>query len=227
MPTLQPSPKTGHGPAPPDGHEQPFWHMAGAAWRQLAGGITDQGFSLEWHEWNAVDPLPWDRSFHPQSVEICLNLLGDGWAEAGGTRMEFRAESVGFFVNRGGVLRAERAAGQTHRFLSVEFGIRFLRAHLGAHEAGLHPVIRKCLDTRNGPSEVSGSGPLTHRHRELLNSLLHPPVLASAQRLWYEVKALEFATEFFFYAAEGETLCSRAQQLAAQRVGRAGWLGTR
>jgi AraC-like DNA-binding protein len=77
------------------------------------------------------------------------------------------------------------------------------------------------LDGAGHFSGLSGATPLTHRHRDLLNSLLHPPVLASAQRLWFEVKALEFATEFFFTAEAGETLCTRAQKLAAERVARA------
>ena len=68
---------------------------------------------------------------------------------------------------------------------------------------------------------LSGVTPLTHRHRDLLKSLLHPPVLASAQRLWYESKALEFAAEFFFSAGDTEPLCTRAQRLAAERVARA------
>jgi AraC-like DNA-binding protein len=46
-------------------------------------------------------------------------------------------------------------------------------------------------------------------------------VLASAQRLWYESKALEFAAEFFFSPGEAEPLCTRAARLAAERVARA------
>src|SRR5262249_15840962 len=86
----------------------------------------------------------------------------------------------------------------------------------------LHPIIRNCLDAKEPFAAVSGVSALTHRHRELLNSLLRPPVLASAQRLWYEIKALEFATEFFFTAEEGETLCTRAQRVAAEREGYSG-----
>lgn len=215
--------KTSSPPAPatPGRHERPFWRLAGASWRQLAGDFTERGFSLEWHEWNAVEPLPWHESFHQPSVEICLNLQGEGWVEAGGTRMEFRAERVGFFSNHRRSLTAERRAGQAHKFLSVEFDLSFLQRRLASHASHLHPLIRSCLDGATMASDVSGAGPLTHRHRDLLNSLLHPPVLASAQRLWYEVKALEFATEFFFSAGEGETLCTRAQQLAAERVARA------
>jgi AraC-like DNA-binding protein len=44
--------------------------------------------------------------------------------------------------------------------------------------------------------------------------------LASAQRLWYEIKALEFAAEFFFSPGAAETLCTRAQRVAAERVAR-------
>ena len=201
--------------------EQPFWHTAGASWRRLAGDFSEAGFSFEWHEWHAQRDLKWAESFHPNSVEICLNLQGSGWVGAEGVRMDLGPETVGFFVCNGIPLAAERKAGELHQFLSVEFGIRFLETRLGSHSNHLQALIRQCLELGRSFAGLSGATPLTHRHRDLLNSLLHPPVLASAQRLWYEIKALEFATEFFFAAIEGETLCTRAQKLAAERVARA------
>lgn len=227
MPPSRNRPTLPTGPLSPVSHEQPFWQLAGASWRQLAGGFAQNGFSFEWHEWKAVDPLPWARSFHPQGVEICLNLQGKGWVSGEGIKMELGDSMVGFFVNGEGRLAAERVAGDHHQFLSLEFGLPFLKARLGPHSGNLHPLIRRGLQGDVAKSGVSGASPLTHRHRDLLNSLLRPPVLASAQRLWYEVKALEFAAELFFSAGEAETLCTRAQQLAAERVARAKDLLTR
>jgi AraC-like DNA-binding protein len=208
---------------PASGHsEQPFWQRAGASWRQLAGGFSDAGFSFEWHDWNAGNsPLPWARSFHSGSIEICLNLQGSGWVACDGGRIELTPGAAGFFAIQGGTVRAERSGGQHHQFLSVEYSVAFLRDRLAAHTRNLHPVVQRCLEAADGFAGISSASPLTHRHRDLLNSLFRPPVLASAQRLWFEVKALEFAAEFFFSAIEGETLCTRAQRLAGERVARA------
>lgn len=205
----------------PDRSERPFWRLAGASWRQIAGGFKEAGFSFEWHEWDAVGPLAWAESFHRQSVEICLNLQGNAWVSGNDVRMEFGDDTVGFFASTGFPLEAERKTSQHHRFLSVEFNLNFLRNRLRPHDPHLHPIIRNCLDEREPLAAVSGVSVITHRHLDLLNSLLRPPVLASAQRFWYEIKALEFAAEFFFVAEEGETLCTRAQRLAAERVSRA------
>ncbi len=50
-------------------------------------------------------------------------------------------------------------------------------------------------------------------------SLREAPVLASAQRLWYQTKALELAAELFFLAPDGrELFCQRQQRLSAERV---------
>jgi len=205
----------------PGKDEARFWQLAGTAWRQLGGSFDEAGFSFEWHEWDAGEPLKWGDSFHPHSVEICLNLQGSGWVNAEGGRMELAPQTAGFLATNGGRLSAERMGGQQHQFLSVEFHIPFLQSRLAPNLGDLHPLIRRCLDGTSKVAGVSAVSPLTHRHHDLLRSLLHPPVLASAQRLWYEIKALEFATEFFFSAGEDETLCSRAQRLAAERIARA------
>jgi AraC-like DNA-binding protein len=201
--------------------EQPFWRHAGAVWRQLAGSFSRDGFSFEWHELQPAASLNWASSFHPSSVEICLNLEGSAWVVAEGVRMEFGRETAGFFAANGSPLSAQRLPGQRHQFLSVEFSVPFLQQRLKPHAADLHPLIKRFIASEPPVAGLSGVTPFTHRQRDLLKSLLHPPVLASAQRLWFETKALEFAAEFFFSAGGAETLCTRAQRLAAERVARA------
>lgn len=208
-------------PLSPAGLERPFWHRAGATWRQLGGGLARVGFSFEWHELEPTVPLNWAQSFHPSSIEICLNLQGSGWVAAGRQRIEIGPETAGFFGTEGGRLAGQRLARQRHQFLSVEFSLTFLRDRLAAHHEQLHPLVRRCLAGTPGYAGLSEVIPLTHRHRDLLNSLLHPPVLAAAQRLWYESKALEFAADFFFSPGDTETLCTRAERVAAERVARA------
>jgi AraC-like DNA-binding protein len=200
--------------------EAPFWNGIGAAWRKLAGGMDDTGYSFEYHEWQAGPAVDWSNSFHPQSVEICLNLEGAGWVAAGSNRMEFQPETAGFFGCNGATLLAGRAAGQRHRFLSVEFSVEFLKHHLSAQAGELHALVRDCVRSQRGALGISGVSPINHRQRDLLRTLLHPPVLKAAQRLWYESKALEFAAEFLF-VAEDEPLCTRAHRLAQERVAKA------
>jgi AraC family transcriptional regulator len=202
-------------------HEASFWSHANAAWRQLAGSLPQQGFSFEWQEIQPTVAVNWAHSFHPGSVEICLNLEGTGWVASRDGRVELGPETVAFFVLDGGELKAQRSAGQRHQFLSVEYSVLFLRECLETHAAEFHPLIQRCLEGAARIAGCSAVSPLTHRHRDLLRSLLHPPVLASAQRLWYESKALEFAAEFFFSPGETEPLCTRAARLAAERVARA------
>ena len=137
--------------------EGPFWNGIGATWRQIAGGMKAAGFSFEYHEWEAGPAVDWSDSFHPQSVEICLNLEGIGWVVAGSNRMEFQAETAGFFGCNGATLLAKREAGQRHRFLSVEFSVEFLKSHLSSQTGELHPLVRDCVAASGVPWGFPGS----------------------------------------------------------------------
>lgn len=200
--------------------ESAFWRRVGAVWRQLAGNFRRAGFSFEWHEWDGQRPLDWSGSFHSSSVEICLNLKGSGWVDAGVGRMDFRPRTTGFFYTNGAPLKAGRPEGEAHAFLSVEFSVEYLRRRLDARAPQLHPLLTRCLGREPRGAGISSVTLMTHRHTDLLKSLFHPPVLRSAQCLWYESKALEFAAEFFFSAEESELLCSRAKRVARERVER-------
>jgi AraC-like DNA-binding protein len=213
-------PTKAEGGRPSVGHEQRFWRAAGVAWRQLAGDIDQHGFSFEWHESSASQSVPWSESFHPHSIEICLNLAGQGFLMANRTPVQLGPDRSVVFGNNGGQLRGERAPGQRHQFLSVAYSLEFLRQHLKNGFSDLSPMVRDCLESHTGIAAVSGVQFLNHRQRDLLQGLLHPPVFRPAQLLWYEGKALEFAAEFLF-ESDPEPLCSRARRLAQERVAKA------
>lgn len=211
-------------PPPPDlaGHgEQAFWHAAGASWRQLAGGFREVGFSFEWHAWQGTAPIDWSASFHPRSVELCLNLEGTGKVRAGSTEITYVPRTCGFVCVNGGRVKAERAGSERHEFITVEFSLGHLEPWLAAHHEGLHPLLAQALKSERRGSGVSELAPLSNRQRELASALLRPPVLRTAQRLWYQSKALEFAAEFFFCSEGSELLCSRAKRVASERAARA------
>src|SRR5262249_49569079 len=150
-----------------------------------------------------------------------LNLQGHGWVMEGASRIEFGPDSAGFFLSDSMPLKAQRGPGERHQFLRVEDSLEFLERHLSVHAGDLPPSIQRFFGGISPIGAPPSACPLTHRHRDLLNSLLHPPVLSSAQKLWYQSKALEFAAEFLFAARDCEPLCTRAQKLAADRVGKA------
>ena len=55
--------------------EAEAWHAVGQGWRQLFGSFGDLGFSFEWHDFLLEETLDWSRSFHPDSLEICLKAM--------------------------------------------------------------------------------------------------------------------------------------------------------
>lgn len=198
--------------------EAGLWRGLGARWRQLFGDFATLGVSFEWHELAPGDPVRWDPSFHPGSVELCLNLAGSAEVQAGSQVLRLEPWTAGFYRQGNPSLTAVRHAGQTHQFITVEWSPSFLARTLDGNLADLHPVARAVLDEQED-SRVGGIIPLDPRQRALVGSLRHPPVLAAAQSLWYRAKAVELLGEFLFQApCEEELFCRRHQRTALDRV---------
>ncbi len=199
--------------------EAATWRAVGASWRQLFGDFRCLGVSFEWHEFTSRDTFDWSRSFHPQSVEICLNLAGAAEVGPVGAPVRYGPWTAGFYRQGNSPLRAIRAAGEPHQFITVELSPAFLTRHLGDSPADLHPLILAALQD---PGSDSGAGPVTAlntRQRELIATLQQPPVLASAQTLWFQAKAIELMGEFFFQpSSQEEFFCHRQQRVARDRV---------
>jgi len=200
--------------------ETKAWQAVGEGWRQLHGSYRDLGFSFEWHDFTTAQEVDWGRSFHPDSVEICLNLAGRGSVLEGKRRLDFAPMTAGFYWQHRERLAATRAAGERHQFLTVELSPAFLRAHLSGNETHLHPIVQSVL---NETKSVAVSDPirLSAEHQQLISSLRHPPVFAGAQPIWYQAKALEVMVAFLFQAPpEKEFFCQRQKRLSQDRVQR-------
>lgn len=199
--------------------EAATWRAIGAGWRQLFGDFNRLGVSFEWHDFRVDRDFDWAPSFHPGSVELCLNLEGEAEVGAGSEVVRYHAGMAGFYHQGRTPLRAVRLAGLSHQFITVEMAPGFLARHLSEGLAELHPLIRAVVEGRKEPSGVAHPTPLNTRQRELIASLRQPPVLASAQALWYQAKAVELMGEFFFQpASDGELFCHRQQRVARDRV---------
>ncbi|MBI1839582.1 MAG: helix-turn-helix transcriptional regulator [Verrucomicrobia bacterium] len=198
-----------------------LWGRVGAGWRQLFGSFEELGVSFEWHDFQAGEPVDWSRSFHPHSLELCLNLEGVGVVRDRATEARFLPGTAGYYWTGAKGADAWREGGQRHRFISVEFSREFLRRHLGASCEGLHPIARLALDGADGDRQfgVSGVTRMTSGQTGLVRTLQHPPVLIAAQQPWYIAKALELAAAFLYEPpAETDLFCRRQQHVAAERV---------
>src|SRR6266542_413922 len=77
--------------------EAPAWNHIGAGWRPLFGNYRDLGFSFEWHEFAVAVDLDWARSFHPGSVELCLNLDGAALLKDGQHTIQLPRRTFAFY----------------------------------------------------------------------------------------------------------------------------------
>jgi len=198
--------------------EAATWRAVGSGWRQLFGDFRRLGVSFEWHEFTATRDFNWAPSFHPGSLELCLNLTGHGEVVEGLTAARFQPATVGFYRQGRAPLKAVRSGGESHRFITVELAPPFLSRQL-AGTTDLHPLVAAVVEGDAVVSGVSEIRPLNARQLELVETLRHPPVLATAQTLWYQAKAVELMGEFFFRPpADAELFCHRQQRVARDRV---------
>jgi AraC-like DNA-binding protein len=199
--------------------ERPVWRSVGDGWRHLHGSVNGTGVSFEWHDFKSIGEFDWGGSFHPGSIEVCLNLEGEGRVGFNQQEAVFVPLTGGFYRQGEQPLRALRSARQRHQFLTVEMSFAFLRRHLGECGASLHPLVHNAIAGQGDKSAVSPPARLTSRQQQLLASLRDAPVLALAQPVWYLAKALEVAAEFLFIApGDHELFCLRQHRLAAERV---------
>ncbi len=201
--------------------EAPAWKAIGPGWRPLFGSFRDLGFSFEWHEFTAREEFDWARSFHPGSVELCLNLAGRGKLSDGRQSVELLPQTFAFYFQGQPSLSATRQAGEEHRFITIEFSPAFLMEHFRSQAANVHPLVNAVVRGEAMESVVVQPERLAVTLHQLVESLRHCPVFTPAQEMWFRSKALEVAAHLFFRPAEGELLCSRTQRLARERVEKA------
>ncbi len=199
--------------------ESAAWRDVGAGWQPIFGSFRGVGYSIEWHDFLAKREFDWAASFHPNCVELCLNLDGHGFVEGRGGRIEFTPGTAGFYYRQNEPLKASRLAGQRHQFLTVEFSCPFLAKHLAGTEAMLHPTVRAAVEGQSSALVSGCPSKLTVAQQQIIATLRQPPVYAAAQAVWYQCKALELAVTFFIQPpADQEMFCTRQQRLAQERV---------
>ena len=215
------TPPAPESPVPAPFTETAVWSHLGTGWRPLFGNYRELGFSFEWHDFTCADELDWARSFHPGSVELCLNLDGAAVLAEAGQTVELRARTLTFYYQGVPSLTAVRRARQHHRFITVEFSPAFLEHHFHAETENLHPLVQSVVRREARTSQVAPSEPIGTSLLQLVESLRQCPVFKPAQEIWFRCKALEAAARLFFRPSTGELWCTRTQRVARDRVERA------
>lgn len=198
------------------------WAGIKGVWRQLHGSFSGQGLSVEWHDFRLEKDMDWGRSFHPGSMEICLNFSGAGWLRDGQGDQELAAEQVAVYTLQNQRLRAVRRASSLHRFLTLEISPAFLRAQFGDELTSLKAPIQRFAQ---GGTQAPPYLEISTMPSSLLGARLQfvqPPVSGPALRAWYLGRTLEILAQTVFREEEdGELFCQRHQRVNRLRVERA------
>jgi AraC-like DNA-binding protein len=201
--------------------EQAAWREVKGGWRPLYGDVDKIGVAIEWHDFRIERAFNWGRTFHPNSLEFCLNLSGHGAVGGvGGARSDYLPGNCGYYAVADVPLPASRRAHDHHQFVTLEFSREHLRNQLAKNEADLEPEIRRILFGKKEENMVAPARPMTMQQRSVVASLTEPPVTKAAKVLWYQGKALELMAQFFFASKDPEFFCMRQKRLARERVDR-------
>jgi AraC family transcriptional regulator len=200
-----------------------FWRNVRGTWSQVYGDFHRAGVSIEWHDFETPKTIDWSRSFHDDSLEICLNLAGE--ANINHQRNSFRLEtdSVGVYRQIKNSLTAERHPGNRHQFITLELTRAFLAERFSAVQLNrLHPVAQHFLENRPSKQKMAETGPMTTGQRALSYVLSQPPVPEAARPLWFEAKTLEVISHVLFLEDKAEELfCTRQLRVSRERVEKA------
>ena len=201
--------------------EQAAWRSVAPGWQPLYGDFDRQGVNVEWHDFRTTRPLDWGRSFHPHSLEFCLNLEGRGAVGANGKgRSDYLPGNSGYYAIADEPLVASRQANDHHQFVTLEFSRAHLRKQFVQNESDLEPEIRRVIFDDKEQSVVAPVRPMSIQQRSVVASLAEPPVAKAAQVLWYQSKALELMAHFLFAPKDPEFFCMRQKRVARERVER-------
>ncbi len=206
--------KTTTGAAPCVG-----WNSAKTGQRRLFGCFNRLGLAVEHHQFSAQEPVDWSQSFHEHSLEICLNVAGDGHVQDKTRQSRFTPHTAGFYCNARHDLGARREANQAHAFITIEMSRPFITEQLEGAADALHPAVRKWMGRTGGAGHAGSVMPMTPAMRSLFLALGTPPIAPAAYPLWYQSKALELLCQLLFAAPpSNELFCQRHKRLTQERV---------
>jgi hypothetical protein len=157
--------------------EQSAWREVKGGWRPLYGDVDQIGVAVEWHDFRIERSFNWGRTFHPHSLEFCLNLGGRGAVGAEGrAKCDYLPGNSGYYAVADEPLPASRHAGDHHQFATLEFSRAHLQKQLVQNADGLEPEIRRIIFDDKNQTVVAPTRPMSIQQRDVIASLAEPPV---------------------------------------------------
>ncbi len=125
-----------------------------------------------------------------------------------------------WFAFRGDTeLNINREPGMEHQFLVLTLRRGFLLKHVPGPVSNLHHLVKGLIKQNRKRSSVSEIRQLDTLTRSWVSCVRRPPVLASAQSIWYLAKALESVSDHLFVDSRNEELfCRRHKRLSLERA---------
>ncbi len=205
--------------------ESAIWNRVSGEWRPLFGSFADRGLSIEWHDFHLSEDLDWAPSFHPGSLEICLNFSGAARLQEGAAERDLAPGFVAAYTAAGQGPRAVRRPGSLHRFMTIEMTPAFLRAQCSGRLESLKTPLRRFVEESRDCSPFLEIRRLKTPLLAMRMALLDPPVPAAARDSWYLAKATEILAHIVFREDEpGELFCARHLRQNRERVERVRYL---
>src|SRR3979409_2427385 len=154
--------------------EQHAWREVKDGWRPLYGDVDQMGVAVEWHDFRTARSFNWGRTFHPRSLEFCLNLEGHGQVGVGQT--DYAPGNSGYYAIGDEPLPASRRANDHHQFVTLEFSRNHLQKQFVQNEADLEPELRRVIFGDKEDCVVAPARPMSMQQRAVVASLAEPPV---------------------------------------------------
>ena len=192
--------------------EKEIWREVDGEWKLLFGGFDTAGISVEWHDFLTPRLLEWGRSFHPESLEICVNFEGKGKFEKGrGVLSESGPRSVSYYTQ--GRMKSWRDAGERHCFLTIETSRPWLARAIGESAKHCPREVRAFLEGSARATALPQARPMTTWVRRAVEEMLNPPVAMPG--IWFPGKIMEILAHVF---SPQQLFCERHKQVSRERV---------
>ncbi len=209
----------------PEVREAGAWRNIQGTWNPLHGSFFHEGLSVEWHDFHVENDMDWGRSFHPGSLEICLNFSGSGTLQDGNAERVLGANQFAIYTSQSRPLRAVRNANSMHRFLTLELSPDFLSSHFGAVLDKLKAPVRRFIKIGAKAPPYLEIKPLPASLLSARVQFVQPPVPEAARKTWYLGRVLEILSlTIFMEEDEAELFCHKHQRTNRERIERVRFL---
>ncbi|MEJ0000509.1 MAG: hypothetical protein WDO13_15925 [Verrucomicrobiota bacterium] len=201
--------------------ETAVWKDVDGTWRRVYGSFADHGASIEWHDFSTAEDIDWSASFHPSSLEVCLNFSGAARMQHGGATHEVGAGQITVCATGDRAIRARRLTGHLHDSSPSSCRPATCARSSAPSRPGLKPEIRAFLEHPERARSVVQVETMPAPLLSCRSTCWSRPCPRPRATTWYHSKTNEILAHLFFRPEPaGELFCQRHQRLNRERCER-------